>query len=77
MDYKTLLAEALETIEGLPHDSSFETRELFKLAEWNSLSPNDRRAFGRHFSNEYNDGRIPGIEKLPIAKDRHTRYRKF
>lgn len=77
MDNAAWMARALSKIEGYGPNTSFEIKQLFDSVEWTTLPANDRRAFGRYFSNEYKDGRIPGIEKLPIGKDRRTHYRKF
>lgn len=76
MDYQVLLAKALLEITRLESGTIFEVKDLFPPHEWKKLTHGNKIGFGQHFSREYKEGRIPGIEKLERGKDNHSRYIK-
>lgn len=78
MDYQELKEQALNSIHSkIQTDQIFVLRDLFLGADWEGMSSGDRRSFGRFFSNEVNEGKIPSIEKVKKANNNHTRYRKL
>jgi len=76
MDYEGWYKKALSSISTLDTGQIFETKDLFKGAEWESLSVGDRRSFGRYFSSKVKDGNIENIIKIGEGKTHHNRYQK-
>lgn len=49
MDSDQMLDKARKAIAKLPINETFVVKNLFIGTEWNDLSANDQRAFGRFF----------------------------
>lgn len=49
MDSDQMLDKARKAIAKLPINETFVVKNLFIGTEWNNLSANDQRAFGRFF----------------------------
>ncbi len=70
--YKELLTEAERNIKDWPSGCQF---ELNQLPFWNTVDePTD---FGRRFSEDVSNGRIPGVRFFDTKKDNHSLYEKI
>lgn len=77
MNYEEWLVRAQTYIElKVTPNQAFECKSLFPACEWDRLSRGDKVGFGKFFSNEVQDGRVPGIVKIDRAKNNHCLYRK-
>jgi len=77
MDSDQMLDKARKAIAKLPINETFVVKNLFIGTEWNDLSANDQRAFGRLFSRKYKEGKIKGIVKVENNKAHHAQYKKI
>ena len=68
MDSDQMLDKARKAIAKLPINETFVVKNLFIGTEWNDLSANDQRAFGRFFSRKYKEGKIKGTQNEAVSK---------
>lgn len=77
MDYQLWLKDAKVRVENNLNDCEiFRLKDLFTQVEWDKLTASEKRAFGRFFSTEVNEGRLPQIIPLEPGKDKQNRYKK-
>lgn len=77
MDFQVWLEDVKKRIENNLQDfESFRLKDLFTKIEWDKLTSQEKRAFGRFFSNESKEGRLPQIISLKPGKDKQNRYQK-
>lgn len=77
MDSDQMLDKARKAIAKLPINETFVVKDLFIGTEWNNLSANDQRAFGRFFQENIKKKKIKGIVKIENNKAHHAQYRKI
>lgn len=76
MDYEGWYKKALATISSLSCGDTFETKDLFKGTEWDTLTNGEKRSFGRYFSSKVNDGAIIDVFRIGEGKTHHNKYCK-
>lgn len=77
MNYEEWCAKAVRAIETqIIPGNVFEVKHLFPGHEWLTLSPSDRRIFGRYFSAAVKEGRIENVERCEDGKARQNQYVK-
>lgn len=76
MDYNSWTAQARAKIDALSSGEIFELKDLFTGMEWGELSPAEKRSFGRFFSSEQSEGRIPNINRYDDGKRGANKYIK-
>ncbi len=76
MDYEGWYAKALKTLSSLTSGDTFETKDLFKGTEWDTLTNGEKRSFGRYFSSKVNDGAIEDVIRIGEGKTHHNKYVK-
>lgn len=77
MDYQLWTNKAKEQITNLPKGTIFELKRLFHGYDWDSLSPGERKSFGRVFANEVRDGRVNQVQQFQPDKKGNNKYIKL
>ena len=68
MDSDQMLDKARKAIAKLPINETFVVKNLFIGTEWNDLSANDQRAFGRFFQENIKKEKSKGQSKSKTIK---------
>lgn len=76
MDYEGWYKKALATLCSLSSGDTFETKDLFKGTEWDTLTNGEKRSFGRYFSSKVKDGDIEDVFRVGEGKTHHNKYAK-
>jgi len=77
MDYEKWYAEAINQIKTtISVGQTFELKGLFTGAQWDTLSPGDRKSFGRYFSGKVKSGLVSDVKKQGESKSHHSKYIK-
>ncbi len=62
--------------EKIQVGQKFKVKNLFAGYDWEQLSGNERRSFGKYFSDAVKDGRLPMVERCGEDNNRHNQYVK-
>ena len=76
MDYEKWLFEAISKTGTLLPNTVFVLKDLFDGVKWNTLSPGERREFGRQFKYKVTRGLIPNVEYIGKAQNNSSQYIK-
>lgn len=77
MNYEEWMERAKQTIDTeIQVGKKFEAKSLFPGHEWDLLSKGERSSFGKIFSNEVKEGRVPCVERCEEGKSHHNQYIK-
>ncbi len=77
MNFEQWFIDAKEAIERLEEGTKFCVKDLFEGTKWGTLSPGEKRSFGRYFSNALKDGNISNIERNGESKIHSNKYIKL
>ena len=73
-DVKTVVALAEKAVSDVLVGEVFTIRDLFRAVEWKRLPMRTRIQVGSQFFDDFNQGRIPGIDTYGKTAQRQQQY---
>ena len=77
MKYEKWFLDALKSVENTDKGTLFAVKDLFSGTKWNTLSPGEKKSFGRYFSAKVKDGEVQNVIREGETKGHHNKYRKI
>ena len=77
MDYEKWFKSAKDAIQRLDPGTSFCVKNLFAGTKWDTLSPGEKKGFGRYFSSAVRDGRTEDVVRDGESKTHSTKYKRM